>query len=47
MRRGKHLCQLAPGTKSYAAYGQPEIEERYRHRFQLNNNYRQCLKRLA
>lgn len=43
MRRGKHLCQLVPGTKTYAAYGQPEIEERYRHRFQLNNNYRQLL----
>ena len=43
MRRGKHLCQLVPGTKTYAAYGQPKIEERYRHRFQLNNNYRQLL----
>ena len=42
MRRGKHR-QLVPGTKTYAAYGQPKIEERYRHRFRLNNNYRQLL----
>ena len=41
MRLGKYRCQLVPGTKSYKAYGTPEIEERHRHRYEFNNEYAQ------
>ncbi len=43
MRLGKYPCQLVPGTKAAAAYGQPSVEERHRHRFELNNQYRDLL----
>ena len=39
MRLGKYRCSLLPGTKSYKAYGQEEIEERHRHRYEFNNEY--------
>ncbi len=40
MRLGIYPCNLKPGTKSYAAYGVPQIHERHRHRFEFNNEYR-------
>ena len=39
MRLGKYRCSLLPGTKSYKAYGEEEIEERHRHRYEFNNEY--------
>lgn len=39
MRLGAYPCRLQPGTLALAAYGQPEIEERHRHRFEFNNAY--------
>jgi CTP synthase len=33
-------CRLAPGTKTAAAYVVPEISERHRHRFEVNNSFR-------
>ena len=39
MRLGAYKCTLAPGTKAAAAYGQEEIRERHRHRFEVNNKF--------
>lgn len=43
MRLGLYPCHLTPGTRAAAAYGQPLIEERHRHRFEFNNSYRESL----
>ena len=43
MRLGAYLCKLIKGTKAYNAYGQEEISERHRHRFEFNNDYRDIL----
>ena len=43
MRLGVYPCQLIPGTKAAAAYGQEIVGERHRHRFELNNAYRDLL----
>jgi len=40
MRLGHYPCVLKPGTRAAEAYGQPEISERHRHRFELNNAFR-------
>ncbi len=40
MRLGLYPCVLKPGTKASSAYGEKEIEERHRHRWEFNNNYR-------
>ncbi len=41
MRLGAQPTVLVPGSKSAAAYGNLEIAERHRHRYELNNVYRQ------
>ena len=43
MRLGAFECSLAEGTKSRAAYGVDTVHERHRHRFELNNDYREQL----
>ncbi|MCF7823733.1 MAG: CTP synthase [Candidatus Marinimicrobia bacterium] len=43
MRLGAYDCILRSGTKSYATYGEPKISERHRHRFEVNNAYRDQL----
>jgi CTP synthase len=43
MRLGLYPCRLVPGTRAAAAYGVPQVEERHRHRFELNNAYRPML----
>jgi CTP synthase len=40
MRLGEYPCQLDAGSVAATAYGQPEIMERHRHRFEFNNDYR-------
>ncbi|MEX0719900.1 MAG: CTP synthase [Balneolaceae bacterium] len=40
MRLGKYACKLDKKSKSYQAYGQELIDERHRHRFEVNNNLR-------
>lgn len=40
MRLGAFTCQLKEGTKAHAAYGQNEIKERHRHRFEVSNIFR-------
>jgi CTP synthase len=39
MRLGAYPCELAPGTRSRAAYGSDRISERHRHRYEVNNEY--------
>jgi CTP synthase len=44
MRLGSYPAKLKPGTHVRAAYGdEPVIYERHRHRFEVNNRYRQRL----
>jgi CTP synthase len=43
MRLGNWPCVIQPGTKAYAAYGKREIEERHRHRYEFNPEYKQRL----
>jgi CTP synthase len=45
MRLGAYDCLLKEGTKSYKAYGEGNISERHRHRFEVNNNYRDQLEK--
>lgn len=40
MRLGAYTCQLHPGTKSFKAYNAKLITERHRHRYELNNDFR-------
>ncbi|HXY62207.1 MAG TPA: CTP synthase, partial [Nitrospirota bacterium] len=44
MRLGAYPCKLEKGTLAYAAYGQEEISERHRHRYEFNNEYLETLK---
>ncbi len=43
MRLGACPCVLKEGTKAFAAYGGKEISERHRHRYEVNNKYREQL----
>ena len=43
MRLGAYPCSLVPGTQAHRAYGKGEISERHRHRFEVNNAYRDKL----
>lgn len=38
MRLGGQLCHLQPGSKVRELYGQDDIVERHRHRYEVNNN---------
>ena len=40
MRLGLYPCQLVPGSLAAKAYGVKQVQERHRHRFELNNDYR-------
>jgi len=44
MRLGAFDCTLQEGTNSHRAYGTETISERHRHRFELNNDYREQLR---
>jgi len=39
MRLGQYKCAINKDTFAYAAYGQEEISERHRHRYEFNNIY--------
>jgi len=43
MRLGAWACVLKEGTRAYRAYGFAEISERHRHRWEVNNSFRQTL----
>jgi CTP synthase len=38
MRLGSQVCHLIPGSVAHSIYGSEQIEERHRHRFEVNNN---------
>jgi CTP synthase len=40
MRLGSYACQVDPNTHAARAYGEAEITERHRHRYEFNNKYR-------
>jgi len=43
MRLGAYPCVLSKGTLAYRLYGEEEISERHRHRWEVNNEYRDLL----
>jgi CTP synthase len=43
MRLGGYVCKLKPGSLARDIYGQEEITERHRHRYEFNNNYMEKL----
>jgi CTP synthase len=43
MRLGAQKVSLKPGTLAASVYGESEIRERHRHRYEVNNNYREIL----
>lgn len=43
LRLGAYKCILDPNSKAYKLYGTREIDERHRHRYEVNNDYRQEL----
>ncbi|MCL1880238.1 MAG: CTP synthase [Actinomycetia bacterium] len=43
MRLGAYPCCLTPDTNSYAVYGEPVVYERHRHRYEVNNAFRDRL----
>ncbi|MBU1132459.1 CTP synthase [Patescibacteria group bacterium] len=45
MRLGDYPCVLKKSSKSFSAYGMENISERHRHRYELNNDYREILEK--
>ncbi|PMP64392.1 MAG: CTP synthetase [Caldimicrobium thiodismutans] len=43
MRLGAYPCKLSKNSKVYEAYGQEEVFERHRHRYEFNNAFREEL----
>jgi len=43
MRLGAYPCRLQRGSKAAEVYGQPEVSERHRHRYEVSNRYRDAL----
>ncbi len=44
MRLGAYPCLLQEGSRALEAYGRKEISERHRHRYEVNNAYREVLR---
>jgi CTP synthase len=40
MRLGAYPCRLARNSRAAEIYGQPEVSERHRHRYEVSNKYR-------
>ena len=45
MRLGVYPCRLKPGSLAQKAYGKELVQERHRHRYELNNKYRKALEK--
>ena len=45
MRLGAYDCELELGSKAQKAYGRKKISERHRHRWEVNNRYREKLEK--
>ena len=43
MRLGSYPCHLKEGSLAASVYGELEIHERHRHRYEFNNDYREAL----
>ncbi len=43
LRLGSYPCRLDPESKAYDLYGEELIHERHRHRYEVNNDYREIL----
>jgi CTP synthase len=43
MRLGAWTCKIEPGTLAHRIYGQLEISERHRHRYEFNREYEETL----
>ena len=43
MRLGSYPCHLKEGSLAASVYGELEVHERHRHRYEFNNDYRQAL----
>ena len=43
MRLGQYPCALDKESKAYALYGEETVYERHRHRYELNNDFREKL----
>jgi CTP synthase len=41
MRLGLYPCALAEGSRIRAVYGKEQVQERHRHRYEFNNQYRE------
>jgi len=45
MRLGAYRCRVNKNTLAFRAYGKQEISERHRHRYEVNNQYREKLEK--
>ena len=45
MRLGSYPCILKEGSKAYSLYGNKEIAERHRHRYEYNNSYKEKMEK--
>jgi len=45
MRLGAYVCLLKSGTLAHSAYKTDEISERHRHRYEVNNEYREIFEK--
>lgn len=43
LRLGSYPCVLDPESRAYRVYGEETIQERHRHRYEVNNDYRAVL----
>jgi len=43
MRLGSYPCHISAGTLAFEIYGDSPIHERHRHRYEVNNDYREFL----
>jgi CTP synthase len=43
MRLGAYTCRLRPGSRVAGVYGAAEVSERHRHRYEVDNGYRDIL----
>jgi len=47
MRLGSYPCKLQKGSLAYKIYGDAHIKERHRHRYEVNMNYQDALKKVG
>lgn len=41
LRLGNYDCKIKEGTKAYDLYGEEDIKERHRHRYEFNNDFKE------